>query len=314
MYELRRFEKDDIKEMAALFHDTVHSVCISDYSPEQLDAWASGKIDEEAWTRSLLQNTSLVCIEDGKILGFGDMQDDGLLQRLYVHKDHIRIGIGTAIVKELERRVVRNHYLVYSSKTAVPFYESIGYRMIRRNEVVRNGVTIDNYLMEKTVNNGILVVYYSLEGNSAFTAISLSSELDCDHEVLRVEKQPPKKGFMKFFSGGKSAIFDENPGLKPIMSDLYSYDTIIMVFPIWAGTYPPAISYFLKDERVRDKFFGAVACSGGGDASKCFSKLAEMFPGKLRYTLSLKNPLADQQGTLEKVREFAESIKKDREA
>lgn len=51
--KLRKYRPTDCPELVRLFHDTVHSVCARDYTPEQLDAWADGCPDLEAWDRSL---------------------------------------------------------------------------------------------------------------------------------------------------------------------------------------------------------------------------------------------------------------------
>ena len=34
----------------------------------------------------------MVAIQDGEIVGFGDMDSNGYLDRLYVHKDHEETG------------------------------------------------------------------------------------------------------------------------------------------------------------------------------------------------------------------------------
>ena len=83
--------------MARLFYDTVHAVNAADYSPEQLSAWATGEVDLAAWNASFLAHRTIVAETAGVILGFGDMDAAGYLDRLYVHKDYQRQGIATAI-------------------------------------------------------------------------------------------------------------------------------------------------------------------------------------------------------------------------
>lgn len=39
---LRAYQPSDLEELAALFYDTVHRVNARDYTPQQLDAWATG--------------------------------------------------------------------------------------------------------------------------------------------------------------------------------------------------------------------------------------------------------------------------------
>ena len=85
---LRKYCPQDCAEMARLFYDTVHTVNAADYTKEQLDAWANGRVDLEKWNASFLKHDTLVAVEGDTIVGFGDMDDTGYLDRLYVHKDY----------------------------------------------------------------------------------------------------------------------------------------------------------------------------------------------------------------------------------
>ena len=104
MIKIREYTPSDLPEIAELFYDTVHTVNATDYSDEQLDAWADGNIDMEKWNKSLESHYSLVAEENGVIAGFGDIDKTGHLDRLYVHKDYQGRGIGTAICVRLESR------------------------------------------------------------------------------------------------------------------------------------------------------------------------------------------------------------------
>ena len=42
--------------LAALFYETVHAVNARDYTPQQLDAWATGEVDLDAWDRSFREH------------------------------------------------------------------------------------------------------------------------------------------------------------------------------------------------------------------------------------------------------------------
>lgn len=58
--QIRPYRPSDCGATAELFYDTVHSVNAADYSPQQLDAWASGQVDLEAWDRSFREHCTLV--------------------------------------------------------------------------------------------------------------------------------------------------------------------------------------------------------------------------------------------------------------
>ena len=145
----RKYRPSDCEKIAELFYQTVHSVNQKDYTPEQLDAWATGQVDLVQWNRTLSDHYTVVAEEDGAILGFGDIAEDGYLDRLYVHKDHQGQGIATALCDRLERAVGAQSITTYASITARPFFEKRGYKTVKPNQVERNGVRLTNYLMEK---------------------------------------------------------------------------------------------------------------------------------------------------------------------
>ena len=87
--------------------------------------------------------------EAGEILGFGDMDAAGYLDRLYVHRDHQGQGVATALCDALEAACPVKVFTTHASLTARSFFESRGYRVLRRQTVVRRGVALDNYVMEK---------------------------------------------------------------------------------------------------------------------------------------------------------------------
>ena len=135
--------------MAELFYHTIHSVNAKDYTEEQLDAWATGIVDLKEWNESFLKHHTVVAVENDEIVGFGDIDESGYLDRLFVHQGHQGEGIASAICDELEYSVRGKKVITYSSITARTFFEHRGYKVIREQTVVRNGISLTNYIMEK---------------------------------------------------------------------------------------------------------------------------------------------------------------------
>ena len=152
--ELRPYESGDCPAMERLFYDTVHAVCRRDYAPEQLDAWAPGTVDREAWDRSFLAHHTLVAVENGEIVGFGDMDETGYLDRLYVHRAYQRRGVATALCDALEPLAAGRTVTTHASLTARPFFLQRGYRVLRAQQVERGGVLLTNFVMEKPLPPG----------------------------------------------------------------------------------------------------------------------------------------------------------------
>lgn len=135
--------------LTELFYQTVHSVNTKDYTKEQLDVWATGTVDLKEWDKSFLEHHTVVAVRNNEIVGFGDIDNSGYLDRLFVHKDHQREGIASEICDELEHWAGRNKITTHSSITARPFFEHRGYRVIQKQTVIRNGIALMNYIMEK---------------------------------------------------------------------------------------------------------------------------------------------------------------------
>lgn len=100
---IRNYLFGDCSELADLFYNTVHTINANDYTKEQLSAWASGQVDLLEWNQAFLEHYTLVAIENGMIVGFGDITPMGYLDRLFVHKDHQSKGVGSAICGRLEQ-------------------------------------------------------------------------------------------------------------------------------------------------------------------------------------------------------------------
>lgn len=151
---IRNYRAEDVAALAELFYKTVHTVNSSDYTKEQLQVWAAKNIDLNKWNQSFLNNTTFVAEIDGIIVGFADMDSHGYLDRLYVHKDYQNRGIATELVNHLEfslRNEAVASFETYSSITAKPFFEKMGYVVQEENWVQRKGVQLKNFKMVKSI-------------------------------------------------------------------------------------------------------------------------------------------------------------------
>jgi len=149
---IRKYQPSDCKELTELFYNTVHTVNASDYTKEQLDTWATGKVDLEKWDQSLQEHYSIVALDNKIIIGFGDIGKTGYLDRLFVHTDYQRKGVATAICNQLEQ-AINGKIVTYASITARPFFEKRGYKIIKEQQVKRQGIFLTNFVMEKNKVN-----------------------------------------------------------------------------------------------------------------------------------------------------------------
>ena len=146
--EIRKYQPSDCKTLTELFYHTVHTVNAKDYTEEQLNVWATKQMDLEKWNLSLQEHYSIVAIEDDIIVGFGDIDETGYLDRLYVHADYQGKGIAAAICDQLEQ-AVEGSITTHASITARPFFEKRGYQVAKEQQVERQGIFLTNYVMIK---------------------------------------------------------------------------------------------------------------------------------------------------------------------
>ena len=150
MISLVLYEKSFLDRLLGIFYSSVHGSARNDYSKPQLDAWAPEDPDRHVWEEKLSKELVVVGVdENGGIAGFGSLDEGkGYVDLLFVDPDFQRIGIGSMILSHLESKASKRTY-AFSSKNALPFFLKAGYVVVRENHVVRNGLTITNYLVEK---------------------------------------------------------------------------------------------------------------------------------------------------------------------
>lgn len=152
-FRLRLYRPEDLEELILLFYQTVRTVALKDYTPEETEAWAPSpeSVDRAAWGESLTAHYTLVAERNGELLGFGDMDETGYLDRLYVHKDFQGRGVATVLTEALEgyaRGLGAERVTVHASRTAKPFFQKRGYQVVTAQRVVRRGVELENFAME----------------------------------------------------------------------------------------------------------------------------------------------------------------------
>lgn len=159
----------------------------------------------------------------------------------------------------------------------------------------------------------MLVVYYSLEGNTKFVAEKIAEQTGAEMLCLEPKKAYPDGKVTKYFWGGRSAIMGEAPKLKPYNVELSAYEMIVLGTPVWASTFTPPLRSFLENhkEELKEKKVAFFACSAGGNAEKCFENLRrEMGISEGVISLSLTDPKWKQaEENLLLIEEFCKKIK-----
>ena len=94
----------------------------------------------------------LVTEDGGEVVGFAEPEGDGHLDMLYVSKNAVGRGVGRRLYEAAEREArERGLTAVFTdaSVTARSFFERRGFGVVREQTVVRRGVGMTNFVMEK---------------------------------------------------------------------------------------------------------------------------------------------------------------------
>ncbi|EPF26016.1 hypothetical protein HMPREF1221_01519 [Treponema socranskii subsp. paredis ATCC 35535] len=123
------------------------------------------------------------------------------------------------------------------------------------------------------------IVYYSLDGNTDYIARRIAEKTGAKLVRLKTKRAYPRKGFKKFFIGGRDALFGAEPELKAPLPDLAPDRNIVIGTPVWASRPAPAMNTFLRRAKIDGKHIALFACSGGGQAETCFDKMQVLLAG-----------------------------------
>lgn len=150
--EIRLFEAQDAEQIAQLFHETVREINVHDYSSNQVRAWAPDDIYFRNWVEVCSNRFTYVADDGGVIAGFGELEPNGHIDCFYCHKNYQRCGVGRKIYQAIEAKAVElsvSRLFTEASITAKPFFQRMGFSVVKKQEVNRRGETFINYAMEK---------------------------------------------------------------------------------------------------------------------------------------------------------------------
>lgn len=149
---IRKMYPTEGKKLAELLYISVHSLCTSDYTLRELDAWAPKNMDMVKFNSSLFRSVNWVMVEQGKIIGFINIERDGYVNRLFTHPDFVRRGVASALLENAEnwaRKRGLKRIRLAASRTGSGFYLKKGYRPVDIERVEKKGVAFENKIMEK---------------------------------------------------------------------------------------------------------------------------------------------------------------------
>jgi len=152
---VRDYKSSDLEALVGLFQRSVREVASRDYSPLEVSAWAPELPELDAWARRLDAGGVFVYEHNAEISGFARVDDTGCFDLLYVHPKTQRQGVARAlfdrVISWAASRGIR-HLHAEVSVTAQPFFERMGFHVVKEQTVERRGVSLRNVRMEKQID------------------------------------------------------------------------------------------------------------------------------------------------------------------
>ena len=125
------------------------SISKGDYNQAQISAWTSSIENKERWKNKIETQYFIVVKLNDKIVGFGSLEQN-YIDFLYVNHNYLRKGLASLIFEDLKKGAENlgfTQLTTHSSKTALSFFKSKGFQIIKENKVVKKGVEITNFEM-----------------------------------------------------------------------------------------------------------------------------------------------------------------------
>jgi putative acetyltransferase len=140
--QVRELRPDEDATFRQIHHASVHGLAADHYPKAILDKWSAPIREGEPAQPRREGQIRVVAELDGTPVGIGALfPDKSELDAVYVLPSDARKGVGTALVKEIERiaieRGVKRLHLD-ASLNAEPFYLAMGYEVVERGEHLLN--------------------------------------------------------------------------------------------------------------------------------------------------------------------------------
>jgi len=158
----------------------------------------------------------------------------------------------------------------------------------------------------------ILIVYYSLTGNTQFIAEALRDSIEADILELKPIKELNPESGTKFMWGGFQSTMKKKPELMDFNINPLEYDLIILGTPVWAWNISPPMRSFLSKYDLSSKKV-ALWMSHAGDGVKAMGRFKEiMDSANIVDVITFQMPLKkDSDKNKEKAIAWIQGIVKD---
>ncbi len=141
----------DTNKIIELAQASILEIASNNYTPEQTKVWANRLERPNRISNAVAEQHFIVAELEHEIIGFGSILNGDYIDFLYVHPLHVKNGVATTIFKPLIAHAHKHKTKTITSdvsKTARPFFEKKGFKVLREQENKMGNEILVNYKME----------------------------------------------------------------------------------------------------------------------------------------------------------------------
>ena len=147
--------RNDVKDIAQLFQQTIQTVASKDYSPQEITSWSDGAKNTDNWHKRIDTHYYLIVKIEDILVGMASLDKTGYLDVIYVHHKYQGQGIASDLLSKMENQARKEGHSVITSDvsiTAKPFFIHKGYTIVKPQLVLCRGVVLRNFHIMKKLD------------------------------------------------------------------------------------------------------------------------------------------------------------------
>lgn len=151
--KIRLARDEDYAEIARFRRQTIRNINSQDYSESIIHDWTA-QTTTQKFRENAHKYKRWVAVEKDTIIGFCDHSLECELSRIYVHRNYLRKGVGSHLLKVAEVSLKKQgckEINLESTITAREFYEKNGYRVVKKSIHTTKNTKSTIYKMIKTI-------------------------------------------------------------------------------------------------------------------------------------------------------------------
>lgn len=203
------------------------------------------------------------------------------------------------VVEVSPTQIVRGEKFSTAQKTLVVYFSRVGNTDFPQDVDAVSGASV---MRDKATGE--------IFGNAEMIALMAQDATGGDIAAIRTEKIYPAD-YGETTKIAKAEFASDNlPALKTPVPDVSSYDTVVLVYPLWWGTLPMPAASFLANCNLAGKTVVPIVTHGGSGSGESLAAIKNYTAAHVAEPLAIYS--SDVTSAREKITEFLQKVFRDK--